>query len=117
MAKIKSPLFSESASGTVADCMTFSRRKSGQQVRFQRKQKDIITTPRTNNRLKYTDAVNAWNNLEQEIKEELSATYAKEHMTCYNYFVQQYILGNISVGGFSYYGTREYAYFIYGKQI
>jgi hypothetical protein len=44
MVKIKGPLFSESASGTVADCMTFSKRKSGQQVRFQRKQKPVLTS-------------------------------------------------------------------------
>jgi hypothetical protein len=39
MVKIKGALFSESASGSVTPCMTFSNRKSGQQVRFQRKQK------------------------------------------------------------------------------
>jgi len=43
MAKITGPLHSDKASGSLGDCLTFSKRKSGAQVRFQRKQK--IVTP------------------------------------------------------------------------
>jgi len=38
--KVSGPLFSLEAHGTVGKVLTFSRRASGQQVRFQRKQKD-----------------------------------------------------------------------------
>jgi len=48
--KIKSPLFSQSVSGTIADALTFSNRKTGQQVRFQRKQKDVLTAKNSSKR-------------------------------------------------------------------
>jgi len=38
--KAKGPLLSKEARGTAADVLTFSKRSTGQQVRFQRKQKD-----------------------------------------------------------------------------
>ncbi len=38
--KIKGPLMSEEARGTIAGNLTFSKRKSGQQARFQKKQSD-----------------------------------------------------------------------------
>jgi len=43
MAKIKGPLMSVSAQGTIGERLTFSERKSGQQVRFQKAQiiKDV----------------------------------------------------------------------------
>jgi len=40
MTKITGPLFSENASGTIAEFLTFSKRRTGQQVRWQKKQKD-----------------------------------------------------------------------------
>lgn len=61
MVKIKGPLFSESASGTVADCMTFSKRKSGQQVRFQRKQKyNLPSWKQADNQALYRLAYARW---------------------------------------------------------
>jgi len=116
MAKINGPLMSESASGLIGERLVFSVRKSGQQARFQRAQKDRITQKRTDERTKYKEAVEAWNILDTDIKETLQQTCAKKKMTCYNYFIQQYILGNISNIGFSIYGARNYSYFIYGKQ-
>jgi len=115
MVKIKGPLMSERASGIIGERLVFSVRKSGQQARFQKAQKDKVTQKRTDERTKYTQAVNAWNNLDTDIKVALQQTCAKKRMTCYNYFIQQYILGNISVIGFSIYGARDYSYFIFGK--
>jgi hypothetical protein len=40
MVKVKSPLFSISASGTIAGFLTFSNRRNVQQCRWQKKQKD-----------------------------------------------------------------------------
>ena len=56
MAKIESPLLSDSASGSVGPCLTFSQKKSGQQVRFQKKQKDVASDPRLLQRAKFLDA-------------------------------------------------------------
>ena len=40
MAKLTGPLFSQSASGGLGDTLTYSKRPTTHQVRFQRKQKD-----------------------------------------------------------------------------
>jgi hypothetical protein len=42
MVKVASPLFSEKAHGSVGQCLTFSSRDSGEQVRYQRRQNKTI---------------------------------------------------------------------------
>lgn len=96
--KLTAPLFSVSASGSIRDTLTFSKRKTCNQVRFQRKQKDVITAPRTAQRLKFIDGVYFWNHREYGDFEygwgfygidpdgfELLA--APLHMTGYNLFL------------------------------
>lgn len=56
MAKLGGPLLSEMASGSVADFLTFSKRKTGQQVRWQKKQKDVLTILRFTQRNKFLNA-------------------------------------------------------------
>lgn len=58
--KITGALHSDSASGTFGKLLTFSERKSGSQVRFQRKQKDKITPARTAQRNKFLVAKEMW---------------------------------------------------------
>ncbi len=58
--KVIGPLHSYSASGTFGGLLTFSQRKSGSQVRFQRKQKDVVTTARTTQRDKFKQAREMW---------------------------------------------------------
>jgi len=53
MAKISVPLMSLSASGSIAQFLTFSRRISGQQVRWQKKQNDVETSGRSEQRSKF----------------------------------------------------------------
>jgi hypothetical protein len=60
MVKVTSPLQSLSASGTIAKGLTFSERKSGSQVRWQRKQKDKITVLRTAQRANFNIALAMW---------------------------------------------------------
>lgn len=60
MAKVKRPLMSMEAHGTVAKGLTFSLRKSGQQVRWQRKQKDVITSARQDQRDRFNSAREPW---------------------------------------------------------
>ena len=54
------PLQSMAASGGFGKTLTFSTRKSGPQVRFQKKQKDVITAPRTAQRNKFLIACAMW---------------------------------------------------------
>ncbi len=58
--KINGPLHSDGASGTFGKLLTFSERASGSQVRFQKKQKDKITTARTAQRNKFLLAKDLW---------------------------------------------------------
>ena len=59
--KVTGPLHSERASGTFADILTFSNRKSGQQCRFQRKQKDANSVDQNVQRAKFQLAICACN--------------------------------------------------------
>ena len=63
MAKLKGPLFSQEAHGKMAGRITFSARKSGSQVRFQRAQSDVITADRTTQRDYFIEAYGKWNTL------------------------------------------------------
>jgi|APFre7841882654_1041346.scaffolds.fasta_scaffold246081_2 hypothetical protein len=69
MAKIKGPLHSDSAQGSLGACLTFSKRKSGQQVRFQKKQKDVITVKRTTQRFKFNQGLLLWQSMPQYEKD------------------------------------------------
>jgi len=70
MVKITGPLHSDTASGTIADVLTFSQRSSGQQVRYQKKQKDVITPLRTAQRFKFSMAKDWWLQLNSNEKEQ-----------------------------------------------
>ena len=63
MAKLNGPLFSVDAHGSVGRALTFSSRRSGSQVRFQKKQEDVITAARTTQRTYFEEAYAAWNTL------------------------------------------------------
>jgi len=70
MAKLKGPLMGESASGSVGEELTYSKRQSGNQVRFQKKQADVITTDRTTQRAYFIEAIEKWNSLTDEQQQE-----------------------------------------------
>jgi len=70
MVKITGPLHSDSASGTISDVLTFSNRATGQQCRYQRKQKDVITPLRTAQRFKFSLAKDWWLQLNGSEKNE-----------------------------------------------
>jgi len=91
MVKIRGPLHSVSASGSVAGNLTFSQRKSGQQARWQKKQKDYVNPARANVRSLYSNAVSAWNSLTKEAKNVWKQASQGKQMTGYNFFVQDYI--------------------------
>lgn len=56
MVKVKAPLFSISASGTIAEFLTFSNRQKFQQVRWQKKQKDRNSSNQKIQRALFFDA-------------------------------------------------------------
>jgi hypothetical protein len=60
MAKLKGPLLSETARGSFGPRLTFSRRPSGQQARYQRAQKDYENEARAAQRIKFFIAKNWW---------------------------------------------------------
>jgi hypothetical protein len=70
MAKLSGPLLSNNAHGSISNALTFSSRKSCKQVRFQRKQKDVITTGRTTQRDFYAEACTMWNTLTANEKQQ-----------------------------------------------
>jgi hypothetical protein len=100
MAKVHGPLFSENASGSVTPVLTFSVRNSGQQVRYQRKQKDRITAGRIVARANYSDAVVLWNLLSVSEKSDYNLLAIGKHMTGYNYFLKLNIGALISYTSF-----------------
>ncbi len=54
--KIKGPLQSQNASGMIGPRITFSKRSSGQQARFQKKQKDAKSAAQLSQRGKFENA-------------------------------------------------------------
>ena len=101
--KVNGPLFSQSASGTIANAITFSNRKSGQQVRFQRKQKDVATPLRIAQRNDFLNAVDRWNYKSYGIASAGFSFYGvdptgferkgtKEKMTGFNFFIKDFLL-------------------------
>lgn len=63
MAKLKGPLFSLGAHGSVGPRLTFSSRTSGSQVRIQRAQKDYENTARQTVRDAYRWGIILWNSM------------------------------------------------------
>ncbi len=54
--KVQGPLFSLEAHGTIGDLLTFSKRRTGQQVRYQRKQKDAQSVDQVSHRAKFVSS-------------------------------------------------------------
>jgi hypothetical protein len=105
MAKTTLPLMSESAHGTIGGVLTFSLRGSGQQVRYQKKQKNAPSADQLVARAVYADACLAWKALEFGViqfgdhyfgdSEEFNNELAEgEGMSGFNIFVQDYILAH-----------------------
>lgn len=60
MAKLKGPLFSVRASGSVGPRLAFSKRKSGPQVRYQKSQADAKTSAQQTERAYFDEARLMW---------------------------------------------------------
>lgn len=95
MAKVTGPLMSMTARGTIGERLTFSVRKTGQQVRFQRSNIDANTFDQKTNRVVYQDAVAEWNLLSVEEKNIWKAQAVGLGMTGFNIFVKDYYMNTI----------------------
>ena len=82
---------SETASGTIAGVLTFSHRKTGQQVRFQNKQKDVITESRTAQRTAYLAGVDSWNNLSPSEKAQWTRNAKGQNLTGFNLYLSIFL--------------------------
>jgi hypothetical protein len=115
MAKIRGPLLSQEARGKIAERLVFSLRSSGQQVRFQKAQQDIITEARTNQRIIYSEAVEAWDILSDLEKLEWKVQAGKLKFTGYNLFVQSYLDNFVFGHAKAFYGVAIFGNTIYGE--
>ena len=116
MAKLKGPLLSVSASGSIGTGLTYSSRRSGAQVRFQRKQKDVDTPARTAHRADYTDGVDIWNTF-SDVEKALWNTLARSaHLSGYNLFLRYWLLTDTIIEQYrAYYGLSVYGVKIFGS--
>jgi len=100
--KIKGPLFSQEARGTFGNVLTFSKRKTGQMARYQKKQRDVLTISRTQQRQRFKNAstgcrffeygeaiyaVSLYGNEKSLYLEKAK----KQGLTCYNVCIKEYI--------------------------
>ena len=115
MVKVKGPLFSISASGKIAERLVFSVRTSGQQVRFQRSQKDILTASRTLQREAYLEAVDAWKILTDNEKLDWITEAKSLQLTGCNLFMQNYLNDFVNGKKKAIYGIAIYGNSIYGS--
>lgn len=90
MAKTTGPAMSIEARGSIGEGLTFSERKTGSQVRFQRKQKSPNTTLRAPVRLRYGQAVEAFRALTQEQKDALNLRAIPLHISGWNLFMKEF---------------------------
>ncbi len=114
MPKITGPLFSLEAKGSIAKNLTFSERKTGAQVRFQKKQKDVLTSDRVEHRARFLEAVAAWHALTEEKKLVYDQRVKDLMMTGYNLYLREYLLAPPVVFYPAYYGEAIYGNSIYG---
>lgn len=89
MAKLRGPLMSQNASGTIGPRMTFSNRKSGAQVRIQNAQKDKKSLSQLSNRGLYNIAVARWNSYTQGEKNAYILVAKNLKMSGYNFFLKK----------------------------
>jgi hypothetical protein len=95
MAKIVGPLMSQEAHGLVGARLTFSKKKTGQQVRFQRSNIDLNSFDQKTNRAVYQDAVAEWNLLSTAEKDVWKDQAVGLGLTGFNLFIKDYYMNTI----------------------
>jgi len=116
MPNVKMPLLSAGASGTVADLLTFQKRKGKQKVRYQRKQKDANSTDQAPRRKLVSDGILAWRALSPAQQAAYNALVQGRHMSGYNLFLSEYMTTQSPPDSTSRYGLRMFGFFEFGKE-
>lgn len=103
MAKVKMPLLSGSAHGKIGEGLTFSKRKSGQQVRWQRNGIDRQTAGQLAQRATYQAGCTAWGTLSSGEKAVFNNRAVGRSYTGFNLFMKEYLLNPtiLFFGGYS----------------
>jgi hypothetical protein len=89
MAKTHGPLLSVNASGSVGKINTYSHRKTGNQCRYQRKQKDSETAAQLNQRGLIAFLHFLWQDLSAAEKLSWAGFYPAENLPGYNAFIKK----------------------------
>jgi len=111
MAKVTGPLLSESASGSVSPCLTFSERKTGSQVRFQKKQKRAVASDlQSDHEGLYRKAFYRWSVMTDNQKNVYNdiVKNKKFQMTGWNYFLKKAIEDPFGTLGIVIYSNFNY---------
>jgi hypothetical protein len=104
MAKLKGPGHSDSASGTFGKCMTFRMTKRGAVLTGYYKpgsvNKSIASHSQLAVRLRYGQAVEAWNALtdEQKIEFNIRAQSSGRAMSGWNLFMKEFVYNPVPIG-------------------
>lgn len=99
MPKVKGAGMSVEAVGTFAKVFTFSKRKTGLQMRYQRPQKKAPSLKQFNNRAIYTLATIIWDSKNQQQKNVFIEEAKKYKISGYNLFIKQALLSPLTYLG------------------
>jgi len=92
MAKLTQPLMSTAAHGSLGPALTFSKRATGNQVRYQKKPKDVLTVAGALWRTKYAAGAARWHNYSDAMKEQWNILAANKNLTGFNLFMSKWLL-------------------------
>ena len=91
MSKLKTPLLSLGATGTVADSLTFTRRRRTDIVQEKPIPSDPMTLPQMYQRWDYQDGISYWQTLTNAQKQVYKSAGSRRHMTGFAYFMHWYL--------------------------
>ena len=97
MAKVAAPLFGFEASGSLGTSLTYSRWRGISYARQWFKPQNPRTEAQVTQRTRLTDAVNAWHQESDDVKQQWNEA-APFPLTGFNYYVKKFIEYNIANG-------------------
>lgn len=98
MVKVRGPLFSMGASGTLGRAISYRRQVFGSQVEKKPQKRDLKSPAQVSRRELFLEAVAHWNSLSDEERAAYRGLAAGLPMTGFNLCVQDYLMGRIEVG-------------------
>ena len=117
MANVKLPLLSASAQGSIGKYLTFSRRKTRNKVRYQRKQIDANTGDQIARRLMVQQGVVNWQAFTDMQKDVYNIRAKDLPMSGYNLYISEYLKATTPPESRDIFGRRTFGYYEFGRQI